>query len=78
MLLTRKETTQYANVLKLSSWGFAIVFASFLFLYIGYRIDDVLNTAPSFTFGLFVLSLFLCIGRLYQDAWEAMKQARKC
>ena len=54
------------------------MFASFLFLYIGYRIDDVLNTAPSFTFGLFVLSLFLCIGRLYQEAWEAMKQAKKC
>ncbi len=78
MKLTRKETTQYANILKLSSWGFAIVFASFLFLYLGYKIDDLLHTAPSFTFGLFVLALFMSIGRLYQDAWNAMKQAKKC
>ena len=78
MLITRKEATEYANILKLSAWGFAIVVSSFLFLYIGYRIDYALNTTPSFMFGLFLLAVTLCIGRLYQEARIAMRQAKRC
>ena len=78
MLLTRKETTEYANILMLSAWGFAIVISSFLFLYIGYKIDRALGTAPSFMFGLFLLAVLLSLGRLYQEACSAMRQAKKC
>jgi len=29
----------------------------------------MLNTAPSFMFGLFLLAIMLCVGRLYREAW---------
>ncbi len=69
MAMTKVKTAEYANILVLSAWGFAIVISSFLFLYIGYWIDQMLNTTPSFMFGLFLLAVILCVGRLYRDAW---------
>jgi hypothetical protein len=59
-----------SNIMVLSAWGFAIVLCSFLFLYAGYWIDRTLNTAPSFMLGLFLMAIFLCVGRLYQEAWQ--------
>ncbi|MBN1545325.1 MAG: AtpZ/AtpI family protein [Syntrophaceae bacterium] len=47
--------------------------SSFLFLYVGYKLDEYLGTAPNFMFGLFFLALFTCIGRLYQEAWLRKK-----
>ena len=76
MIITRQKTTEYAHLLTLSAWSFAIVISSFLFLYAGYWIDKTFNTAPSFMFGLFLLGVILCIGRLYQSAW-LMKDSRK-
>ncbi|MDD2673181.1 MAG: AtpZ/AtpI family protein [Syntrophales bacterium] len=70
MIMTRNQITQYSHILILSAWGFAIAISSFLFLYIGYWLDKVFNTAPTFMLGLFFLAVFLCIGRLYQDAWQ--------
>jgi F0F1-type ATP synthase assembly protein I len=77
-MIAAKETKQqvlqgYSNILVLSTWGFAIVLCSFLFLYVGYWIDRALNTAPSFMLGLFLLAIFLCVGRLYQEAWIKRK-----
>jgi len=46
-----------------------MVICSFVFLYVGYWLDELLNTAPNFMLGLFVLAIFLCVGRLYRDAW---------
>jgi len=69
MAMTREKTAEYSKLLVLSAWGFAIVISSFVFLYIGYWIDKMLNTAPSFMFGLFLLAIMLCVGRLYRDAW---------
>jgi F0F1-type ATP synthase assembly protein I len=69
MQATNEKTREYANVLALSAWGFAIVIASFLFLYIGYWLDKLLDTTPTFMFGLFLLAIMLCVGRLYRDAW---------
>lgn len=66
---TRQEMRTYGTILMLSAWGFAIVIASFLFLYVGHLLDELLGTAPNFMFGLFFLALFACIGRLYQEAW---------
>ncbi len=60
---------QYQHIMVISSWGFVIAFASFLFLYLGFKIDQYFGTAPNFMFGMFFLALFLTIGRLYQEAW---------
>ncbi len=71
MLITsQKGMHQYSSIMMLSAWGFAIVICSFLFLYIGYKIDSLFNTAPSFMLGLFLLGIFLGVARLYQEAWQ--------
>jgi len=72
MLMTKDKKhkmSAYSPVLVLSAWGFVLVISSFLFLYVGHWLDERLNTAPSFMLGLFLLAVFLCIGRLYQEAW---------
>jgi F0F1-type ATP synthase assembly protein I len=71
MLVTHKTHEQLNNlkhVFMLSAWGFTMVVISFLFLYVGHKLDGLLGTAPNFMLGLFVLGLFLCIMRLYQEA----------
>jgi F0F1-type ATP synthase assembly protein I len=57
----------------LSAWGFAIVIASFLFLWLGYKLDEHLGTAPNFMFGLFFLAIFMSVMRLYNEAKRRMK-----
>lgn len=69
----RQYHTEYSHILMLSAWGFAIVIASFVFLYLGYLLDQLLNTPPTFMFGLFFLALVTSIGRLYQEAWRRKK-----
>ena len=76
MLMTNKtqqDRKMYSAIFMLSSWGFVIVIASFLFLYMGHKLDELLGTSPNFMLGLFFLAIFLCIGRLYQDAWRRRK-----
>jgi F0F1-type ATP synthase assembly protein I len=71
-MITAKQTTiygQYVHIMMMSAWGIVMVVCSFLFLYIGYKLDRYFNTEPTFMLGLFMLGLLLCIGRLYQDAW---------
>jgi len=70
---THQDRKMYSAIFMLSSWGFVIVIASFLFLYAGYKLDALLGTSPNFMFGLFFLAIFACIGRLYQDAWLKRK-----
>jgi len=70
---TREDRRMYNSILILSSWGFVIVIASFLFLYLGHLLDELLGTAPNFMLGLFFLALFTTIGRLYQEAWRKRK-----
>jgi F0F1-type ATP synthase assembly protein I len=70
---THEDRRIYSAILMLSSWGFVIVISSFLFLYVGYHLDELLGTAPNFMFGLFFLAIFFCIGRLYQEAWLKRK-----
>lgn len=65
----------FSSILMLSAWGFTMVIASFLFLYIGHLLDGVLGTAPNFMVGLFLLGIFLCIMRLYQEAAGKTKGA---
>jgi hypothetical protein len=74
MLATHKQQqAMYSSIFVLSAWGFAMVIASFTFLYAGYWLDSKLNNQPTFMFGLFFLAIFICIGRLYRDAWLKRK-----
>jgi F0F1-type ATP synthase assembly protein I len=73
MLATTHKThyeqfTAFRGVMMLSAWGFALVVASFLFLWVGYKLDEMLGTAPNFMLGLFLLAIFVCVTRLYQEA----------
>ena len=66
----REQFTTFGDILMLSAWGFAMVITSFLFLYIGYLVDEILGTTPNFMLGSFFLAIVLCIWRLYQEAWK--------
>ncbi len=72
MLATHKTHSVQLNdmkqVMMLSAWGFTMVIVSFLFLYIGHLLDGLLGTSPNFMLGFFILGLFLCMMRLYQEA----------
>ena len=70
---TAQQMHQCGHILMLSAWGFAIVFASLLFLYIGHLLDEWLGTEPNFMLGLFFLAIVTSIGRLYQEAWLKRK-----
>ncbi len=74
---TRPRQIDFSHVLVIGAWGFAIVIASMLFLWVGYLIDEMLHTPPTFMLGLFFLSLALCIGRLYKDAWDRIPKRKK-
>jgi F0F1-type ATP synthase assembly protein I len=67
---TRPRQIDFSHVLVIGAWGFAIVIASMLFLYVGHLLDEMLNTPPTFMLGMFFLALVLCIGRLYKEAWD--------
>jgi F0F1-type ATP synthase assembly protein I len=78
MLATHKthpvQLNDVKQVMMLSAWGFTMVIVSFLFLYVGHLLDNVLGTAPNFMLGLFILGLFLCMMRLYQEACAKKKE----
>jgi hypothetical protein len=69
----RPRQIDFSHILVIGSWGFAIVIASMLALYMGYLLDEMLQTPPTFMLGLFFLALLLCIGRLYKDAWDRVE-----
>ena len=71
--INQKQYQGYTGVLMMSAWGMAMVIASFLFLYIGHLLDEMLGTAPNFMLGLFMLAIFICVMRLYQEAKKRMK-----
>lgn len=72
MIATHKahpdQLSNVRQVVMLSAWGFTMVIVSFLFLYIGHLLDGLLGTSPNFMLGFFILGLFLCMMRLYQEA----------
>jgi F0F1-type ATP synthase assembly protein I len=57
----------------LSAWGFVLVASSFLFLWLGHLLDELLGTAPKFMLGLFFLAIIGCFIELYQEALKIMK-----
>ena len=77
MIATQKihhgQLNDLKQVMMLSAWGFTMVVVSFLFLYIGHLLDGVLGTSPNFMLGFFILGLFLCMMRIYQEACAKRK-----
>jgi len=75
MAATMKSQQQrgFRSVLIMSAWGYVIVILSFLFLYLGKLLDELVGTSPSFMLGLFLLALFVGIGRFYKEAWLKRK-----
>ncbi len=69
-----RKFNRFSGILMMSAWGFAMVIASFLFLWLGYKLDEYLGTTPNFMFGLFFLAIFICVMRLYQEAKRRMKE----
>ncbi len=66
----REQFNTVGGILMLSAWGIAMVLASFLFLYIGYLVDEILGTTPNFMLGSFFLAIGLCVWTLYREARE--------
>ena len=64
----REPISKFSGILMLSAWGFAMVRSSFLCLYVGYSIDEVLGTTPNVMLCSFMLAIGLCIWTLYKDA----------
>jgi len=68
------QVRKISEILMLSAWGFAMVLSSFLFLYFGYLIDEILGTTPNFMLCSFFLAIGLCIWKLYYEAKERGKK----
>jgi len=63
-----KQFNKFSGILMLSAWGFAMVLSSFLFLYVGYIVDEILGTTPNFMICSFLVAVGLCMWTLYKDA----------
>ena len=70
-----EDPASFRVIMMLSAWGFALVVASFLFLWLGHLLDELLGTAPKFMLGLFFLAIIGCFIELYQEALKIMKDA---
>jgi F0F1-type ATP synthase assembly protein I len=66
--ITREQFNKFSGIMMLSAWGFAMVLSSFLFLYIGYLVDELLGTTPNFMLCSFFVAIGLCVWRLYKEA----------
>ena len=65
---------KFSGIFMLSAWGIAMVVSSFLFLYIGYLVDEILGTTPNFMLCSFFLAIGLCMWRIYKEATEKSKK----
>ena len=64
----RQNFSQLNSLVVLLAWGLAMVASSFLFLYLGYLVDEILGTTPNFMLASFMLAVGLCVWRLYKEA----------
>jgi F0F1-type ATP synthase assembly protein I len=63
----------FREIIMFSAWGFALVLASFLFLWLGHLMDELLGTAPKFMLGLFSLAIIGSFIELYQAALKIIR-----
>lgn len=69
----REEPRLFSVILILSAWGFALVLASVLFLWLGHLLDELLGTGPKFMLGLFLLAIIGSFIELYQEALKIIR-----
>jgi F0F1-type ATP synthase assembly protein I len=69
----REQFNNLSGILMLSAWGLAMVLSSFLFLFIGYLVDEILGTTPNFMLCSFLLAIGLCMWRIYKEAKDRGK-----
>ncbi len=69
-----RKYQMYTGVMMLSAWSFVMVIASLLFLWAGYKLDELLGTAPIFMMSLFLMSFVACWTKLYQEAKKFIKE----
>jgi hypothetical protein len=55
-------------IMTLSAWGFGLVLSSFLFLWLGHLLDELLGTTPKLMLSLFILAIIGCFIEIYQQA----------
>ena len=70
----REQFDKIKGILMLSAWGFSMVVSSFLFLYVGHLVDEILGTTPNFMLCSFLLAVGLCMWTLYKEAKEKGKK----
>ncbi len=75
-LIAEKQSTLF-DILAFSAWGFVIAAGSLLFFWVGLLIDEQLRTEPCFMIGLFILAVFLTVGRLWKKAFQVNERMRK-
>ena len=68
----REPISKFSGILMLSAWGFAMVLSSFLFLYVGYIIDEILGTTQ-----IYALFLYSRYRIMYLDALQGCGQKRE-
>lgn len=67
------NSNSFRAIIMLSAWGFALVIASCLFLWLGYLLDELLGTAPKFMLGLLCFAIIGCFIEIYQEAMTLMR-----
>ena len=61
------------GIISMSSWSFAITLTTVFFGYIGLCLDRILHiNQPFFMTGFVILSIILCMLRLYKEAKSRM------
>ncbi len=68
-----EEFKSFRAITMLSAWGLSLVAASFLFLWIGHLLDELLGSAPRFMLSMFFLAVSGCLTELYLEVRKRMK-----
>lgn len=68
-----EESPSFRGIIMLSAWGIVLVVSSFLFLWLGYLLDELLGTTPKFMLSMFVLAIIGCFIELYQEVRKIIK-----
>jgi len=68
-----EKSSAFYKLIVLSAWGFMLAISSFLFLWIGYLLDQWLDTSPKLMLGLFFLAIVGCFIELFDEVRRILK-----
>ena len=69
-----EKSSAFYKIIVLSAWGFLLAISSFLFLWIGYVVDELLGTSPKFMLGLFFLAIVGSFVELFDEVRKIMQK----